>query len=125
MLVVFFRSLGLHLSWFACSLLPGRHPAAPLGMRRWLLLLIGLPLFCLFQLLHWLGFLLDELLFRDYRKVRIEAPVFISGIPRSGTTFVHRSLAQDRAQFTTVSTWEAALASLHHRAQADPRPSLA
>ena len=62
------------------------------------------------QALHWLGFLLDELLFRGYRSVPIESPVFISGIPRSGTTFVHRTLAQDRTQFTTVSSWEAALA---------------
>jgi len=57
-------------------------------------------------LLHWLGLLLDELLFRGYRRVDIVAPVFVLGVPRSGTTFLHRTLAADEAQFTTVSTWE-------------------
>ena len=110
MLAIFFRSIGLHLSWFARSLIPGKHPAAPLSLKRLVSLLLGFPLFLAFQLVHWLSFLLDELFFRGYRNIAIEAPVFISGIPRSGTTFVHRTLASDSEQFTTVSTWEAVLA---------------
>lgn len=65
-----------------------------------------LPVF----LLHWLGLLLDELFFRGYRKVVIDRPVFILGVPRSGTTFLHRTLAADDTLFTSVSTWEALLA---------------
>jgi hypothetical protein len=61
-------------------------------------------------MVHWLGFLLDELLFRAYRRVEVRAPVFITGIPRSGTTFLHRSLAVDAQRFATVMTWEAVLA---------------
>lgn len=110
MLAVFFRSIGLHLSWFVRSLIPGKHDAAPLSLRRFTFLLLGYPFFLAFQLLHWFGFLLDELLFPGYRKVQIIEPVFISGIPRSGTTFVHRTLATDSEQFSSVSTWEAALA---------------
>lgn len=110
MLAVFFRSIGLHFMWFVRSLVPGQHAHAPLGWKRLVFLLIGFPLFCALQLLHWLGLLLDELLFRGYRKVQIDAPVFISGIPRSGTTFVHRTIAADTEQFTSVSTWEALLA---------------
>lgn len=55
--------------------------------------------------MHWLCMLLDEILFRAYRKVQIQSPVFITGVPRSGTTFLHRLLAED-SQFTTFSTWE-------------------
>lgn len=64
-----------------------------------------LPVFSLVQALHWLGFWLDELFFRGYRQIEIKEPVFIVGVPRSGTTFLHRVLAEDK-QFTTFSTWE-------------------
>lgn len=37
---------------------------------------------------------LDNIFFRRYRKVKVEKPVFIVGIPRSGTTFLHHLLAQ-------------------------------
>lgn len=110
MLSVFFRSLRLHLLWWIRSVLPTLHPAAPLSMRRWLLILIAMPFFTALQLVHWIGFLIDELCFRDYRKIKIEAPLFITGIPRSGTTFLHRTLAMDTSAYCSVVTWEAILA---------------
>lgn len=75
-------------------------------------LLLFLPLWLLagaLNLLHALGFLLDELLFPGYRKVEIKAPVFVVGVPRSGTTLLHRVLARDH-QFTTLTLWECLLA---------------
>lgn len=57
------------------------------------------------QCIHWLGFLLDEILFPGYRKVEVREPLFILGVPRSGTTLLHRTLAEDE-RFTTFSTWE-------------------
>ncbi len=39
----------------------------------------------------------------------VDKPVFVVGVPRSGTTYLHRALAKDDA-FTTASTWEVALA---------------
>ncbi|MEX0325998.1 MAG: sulfotransferase, partial [Puniceicoccaceae bacterium] len=60
--------------------------------------------------IHWLGFLLDELIFRSYREVEIKEPLFVIGVPRSGTTFVHRAISADREQFTTMETWEALIA---------------
>jgi hypothetical protein len=39
--------------------------------------------------------LVDEVLYRGYRKVEVEAPVFIAGQPRSGTTFLHRTMSAD------------------------------
>ncbi len=83
---------------------------APLGFRRLLALLLLFPLFMALQVLHWLGFLVDELLFRGYRQTPVRRPLFITGIPRSGTTFLHRTLARDEAQFTTFRTWEAIFA---------------
>lgn len=69
---------------------------------RILLFLAFLPVW----LLHWLCLFLDEILFFGYRKVSIERPLFILGVPRSGTTFLHRTLSEDHQRFTSVSTWE-------------------
>lgn len=110
MFTLFCQSLRRHSAWWLASFWPGKHAAAPLGGRRLLFLLLGCPLFAAVQLIHWLGFLIDEICFPAYRKVIVEAPVFIAGIPRSGTTFLHRTLAEDAGQFTTFTTWEAALA---------------
>jgi hypothetical protein len=107
---LFFQSLIRHFGWWCASLWPGRHPAAPLSGQRLLFLLLFCPAFAALQLLHWWGFLCDELFFRAYRQVKVTAPVFILGIPRSGTTFLHRTLAEDRARFTSFNTWEAILA---------------
>lgn len=50
-----------------------------------------------------IGFLVDEIFFRGYRKVDIVKPVFIIGAPRSGTTYVHRTLAKHPAFTTTTA----------------------
>ena len=73
--------------------------------RRILTVSLLLPASAIMLIVHWSCLLLDEVLFRGYRKVRIQSPVFITGVPRSGTTFLHRVLAAD-PQFTTFSTWE-------------------
>lgn len=66
-------------------------------------------LFSTLILFHVLGHLIDEVLFFGYRKTPIKDPVFILGIPRSGTTFLQRLLGKDTS-FTTFTTWEALLA---------------
>lgn len=65
------------------------------------LILIFLPLHCL----HLIGYLLDLIIFPDYRRTAIERPVFITGIPRSGTTRLQRIMAMDET-FTGLRTWE-------------------
>lgn len=107
---VFFMSVRLHLLWFIESFGKRGRTMAPLRPRRLALLLLGMPLYGLFLFVLWLGFLADELFFPGYRKVIIKDPLFITGVPRSGTTFVHRALSGDREQFTTFETWEALLA---------------
>lgn len=58
---------------------------------------------------HWSGLLLDELLFPRYRRIPVRAPLFILGVPRSGTTALHHLLARD-PRLTTMRTWECLLA---------------
>lgn len=109
MMKIFLQSMIRHLAWWLASLWPGKHDAAPLSLRRLVFLLLGYPLFVFVQLIHWLGFLMDEVFFRSYRQIRVKSPVFIIGIPRSGTTFLHRTLVED-SRYTSLSTWEAILA---------------
>ncbi len=76
--------------------------------RRWvgrLLLLVLAPVFLAMQLLTWLFWLLDEILFPRYRDVEIHSPLFVVGPPRTGTTFMHHVLAADE-QTTTFRLWE-------------------
>ncbi len=68
-------------------------------------LLLLFPVLLLWQLFHWLGFLIDELLFRGYRRVEICQPIFVLGPPRTGTTHLHRVLASDE-RTTTFAAWE-------------------
>jgi hypothetical protein len=53
---------------------------------------------------------LDEILFPGYRKVQVDAPLFIVGIPRSGTSYTHRLISKDTEQFVTLALWELILA---------------
>ncbi len=88
-----------------------RAPGAtgPLNARRLVALALFLPPFLVLQAVHWLGFLLDDLLFPGYRDVEVTEPLFVVGLPRSGTSFVQRVLAADE-RFTTLRLWELLLA---------------
>ena len=77
--------------------------------RRLVVLLLGLPLLIGLQLIHWVGFVCDELFFRRYRRVTVRQPLFITGIPRSGTTHLQRVLAR-HDRLTSMQTWECLLA---------------
>lgn len=93
------RTVRLWLGLFASPWTEGRSlPGAVLGVLVW-------PLFCGLQLLHWIGFALDEVFFRGWRKVEVRQPLFVLGPPRSGTTHLHHVLSLDE-QTTTFRTWE-------------------
>lgn len=83
------------------------------GSRAWLrniiLLFIVTPFLLALQLVHWLFFLLDEIFFPKYNNITINKPIFILGIPRSGTTFLHRTLSEDR-KFTSTTLWDCVIA---------------
>lgn len=104
------RVVRRYLRLIVQTIFAGSHTCARLTWRRAAVMSLFLPSFVLLQLLHAIGFLLDEILFRGYRRVCVKAPLFIVGVPRSGTTFLHRVLAADNAQFTTFTLWELLLA---------------
>jgi hypothetical protein len=91
------------------TFVPVDAPSPARYAHRLLARLIFLPPFLLLQAMHWIGFLVDELVFRGYRRVEVRAPLFVLGLPRSGTTCVHRLLALDD-RWATFSTWECLLA---------------
>ncbi|WP_405228238.1 sulfotransferase family protein [Lentisalinibacter sediminis] len=86
-------------------LAPSRFPGPLRYVRRLAAGAVFLPGLLLLQAVHWIGFLLDEVFFRGYRRVAIREPVFVLGAPRSGTTCLHRLLAADE-RYTTFATWE-------------------
>jgi hypothetical protein len=105
MLALFLISTKRFIGLVGSSLFRSADGQAPLRWRRVLVMLAFLPLIALGQALHWLGFLLDDVFFRGWRRVSVRAPLFVLGVPRSGTTRLHQVLAQDQ-QFTTFRTWE-------------------
>ncbi len=52
------------------------------------------------------GLALDNLLFRGWRKVEPQPPIFIIGNGRSGTTHLHRLLTADQGKFSYFKTYE-------------------
>lgn len=100
---------GHQVIWWLRALVDWGDPRSSMGGKRLILLLVGMPLFFLVQLGHIVFLLLDEILFPRHRSAPIVRPLFILGIPRSGTTYIHRTLAAGEG-FVTVTTWEALLA---------------
>jgi omega-hydroxy-beta-dihydromenaquinone-9 sulfotransferase len=83
-----------------------RNTLARLTPKRLFVLFVFYISYITLELITWFSFLLDELLYPGFRKERIKQPVFIIGNPRSGTTFLHRLLAQDQHNFASIRLWE-------------------
>jgi hypothetical protein len=98
-LLVFWRSLQMAALALAAPFERGR------SLFGALLVIVALPIFLIWQVLHWIGLLLDEIFFRGYRHVVIREPLFIIGPPRTGTTHLHHVLSTDPGT-TTFRTWE-------------------
>jgi omega-hydroxy-beta-dihydromenaquinone-9 sulfotransferase len=84
----------------------GKGDRQHLTCRQVIWLIVFYSLYPLLEMITWTCFLLDDVLFPGYRRQEIKAPIFIVGNPRSGTTFLHRLLAQDAGNFTWMRTWE-------------------
>lgn len=83
-----------------------KNTLARLTPKRLLVLFVFYITYIILELITWFSFLLDELLFPGYRREKVVQPVFIVGNPRSGTTFLHRLLAQDEHNFASIRLWE-------------------
>ena len=75
----------------------------PLNRDRLIFLLLFYPIWGCLALTAWICFALDEIFFPAYRKQSIEKPLFIVSNFRSGSTFVQRTLARDKAVFSGVT----------------------
>ena len=69
-------------------------------------LLVWFTVIPIHNILTWIGFLLDEIFFRDYRKQEVKSPIFIIGNFRSGSTLLQRLMAKDHEHLTATKTWE-------------------
>lgn len=78
--------------------------------KRILIVAIFIPLFLILSLIHGLFFLLDEVLFPGYRRQSVRRAAFITGVPRSATTFVFQALMDDDRHFTGFTMGEALFA---------------
>ena len=87
-----------------------RNTPARLTPKRFFFMSAFMPALFFMNTVHWIGFLLDEILFPGYRNVEVKAPLFIVGIPRSGTSYTHRLISRDIDRFTTLTLWELLLA---------------
>ena len=88
------------------SLFKSRDTHARLTPKRIKSLIFWFVIIPIHNLLTWIAFGLDEIFFPGYRKQEIEAPVFIIGNFRSGSTLLQRLLAQDQAHLTAMTTLE-------------------
>ncbi|MAI87625.1 MAG: hypothetical protein CMF98_00585 [Candidatus Marinimicrobia bacterium] len=76
------------------------------SLKRLVVLFLFIPTFLLIQLSNRIFLFLDNFFFRGYKKVAIKKPLFIVGIPRSGTTYIHNVISKNSSIFTTFSLWE-------------------
>lgn len=88
------------------SVFKTRGTHARLTPKRLAVVLLFFPFLLFLAAIHLTGFILDDLLFSGYRKLAIKKPVFIVGVFRSGTTLLHRLLARDKVNFTSIRLWE-------------------
>ena len=95
----------LALKLYVIALFRGKKYGTPLRPYRIFCLAILVPLFLLMIMINWICLALDNIFFPGFRKVKIKAPVFIFGVPRSGATHIHRTMSKDN-QFTSFLLWE-------------------
>ena len=88
-------------SFFNTANTPGR-----LTKKRLTFLLLFYIVWIPVTIFTWICLGLDEILFPAYKNHPVEKPLFIISNYRSGSTFLHRLLSQDRKNFTSMRTWD-------------------
>ena len=75
--------------------------------------LYGILTKCLFlavfipaMLIHRIALAIDNVIFPQLQAIEMSKPLFIVGLPRSGTTTIHRMMSSHSKQFTTMPLWE-------------------
>lgn len=88
------------------SFFNSQNTPAQLTRKRIIFLLLFYTVWPVGQLVNWLCFFLDDILFPGHKTQKIEKPLFILGNLRSGSTFLHRLLSRDSETFTSLTTWD-------------------
>lgn len=107
MIKSFTKTLSLYFSLFVQTWKPsaasreGRY-----SLFRLVVMALFWPIFALVEAFNGFCMLLDYLLFPRFRQVEVRSPLFVVGVPRSGTTFLHRLLAKDDDRFTSMTLAE-------------------
>ena len=87
------------------AIFKGAKYGTPLRPYRFFCLAVMVPLILVNIAINWICLALDHVFYSGFRKVKIKAPVFIFGVPRSGATHIHRTMSKD-SQFTSFLLWE-------------------
>ncbi len=90
---------------YLIAIFNGRKYGTPLSPYRIFCLAVMVPLILVNIAINWICLALDHVFYPGFRKVKIKAPVFIFGVPRSGATHLHRTMSKD-SQFTSFLLWE-------------------
>ena len=78
--------------------------------KRIFMVLLMCPIFIFLLVINKFFIYLDHILFPRFKNHKIEDPVFIVSIPRSGTTYLYHSLAENPNKFTYFKLWEIIIA---------------
>jgi omega-hydroxy-beta-dihydromenaquinone-9 sulfotransferase len=70
-------------------------------------------------LINYFSFLLDNAFYGRHKEINVQNPIFITGHPRSGTTFLHRLLSQSQ-EFVCFEFWHTMVPSLVARTFLSP-----
>lgn len=106
--MIFVDAVRIYFTAWLNAFTPAGRRYAPLSTRRLLFLALA-PAGILLLAVHGVCLALDEWFYPAFRRTVVRRPVFILGVPRSGTTYLHRELARDH-RFATTATWELLLA---------------
>ena len=88
------------------SFINTRNTHGQLKGRRIFFVLLFYTVWPVWELFTGLCFRLDDLFFPAYRQQVVDKPLFILGNFRSGSTFLHRLLSNDKDNFTSLRTWD-------------------
>ena len=76
------------------------------NLKRMAFCLFVLPIFIFILINNRIFLLLDYIFFPHFIRQKIKDPVYIIAAPRSATTFLFHSLAQNKDKYTCVKLWE-------------------
>jgi hypothetical protein len=75
-------------------------------MRKMVLLPALIIFYCCLEFITWICLAMDEIIFPKYRKISVQSPLFIVGMPRTASTWLHQALFSDKDRFTSMKSWE-------------------